>query len=158
MTTILCPTRGGQASYPNQDKAIALAKERKARLIFLYVYNIQFLHNVSAPIMVDVEEEMDDLGEFLLTMAQEKAEIAGVKTETVIRHGDFKHAVEDVIHEKQVDTLIMGTSSTPQGYTSEQYIQSLIDELQTSKNVEVLLVREGTIVAEYPASTRQNSN
>ena len=157
MTTILCPTRGGQASYPNQEKAIALASERKARLIFLYVYNIQFLHHLSAPIIADVEEEMDDLGEFLLAMAQEKAELAGVEAEAVVRHGVYNHAVEEVIHENQVNTLIMGTASTPQGYTDERFIQRLVADLQAATNVEVLIVRNGEVIAEYPAPTRQDS-
>lgn len=157
MTTILCPTRGGQASYPNQDKAIELAKQRKAHLIFLYVYNIQFMHHLSAPVVAAVEEEMDELGEFLLAMAQEKAELAGVEAEAVIRHGIYNHAVEDVIREKQVDTLVMGTASTPQGYTNEQFVLRLVHDLQSKRNVEVLIVRDGEIVTEFPAPTRQNS-
>ena len=31
MTTILRPTRGGEVTFPNQDRAIALAKERGDR-------------------------------------------------------------------------------------------------------------------------------
>ena len=43
MRLILCATRGGGASYITQDKAIALAKEKDASLIFLYVVVLQFL-------------------------------------------------------------------------------------------------------------------
>ena len=47
--TILCPTRGGEASYANQERAIALAVEREAELIFLYVSNVHFLDLTAAP-------------------------------------------------------------------------------------------------------------
>ena len=157
MTTILCPTRGGPASYPNQDKAIELALQRKAKLIFLYVYNIQFLHSVSGPVMADVEEEMGEMGEFLLAMAQEKAELAGVQSEAYVRHGGYINAVKDVILEKQVDILVMGTASSSEGYTNDVFIKEMITDLQTNTKVEVLLVNNGEIIAEYPTPKTQST-
>ena len=55
MMTILCPTRGGKESHPNQDYAINLAKERKVDLMFLYVSNIQLISRAGPPIVVDIE-------------------------------------------------------------------------------------------------------
>jgi len=72
MTNILCPTRGGKESHPNQDFAIELAKERGADLLFMYVSNIQLISRSGPPIVVDIEEELDELGDFLLAMAQER--------------------------------------------------------------------------------------
>jgi nucleotide-binding universal stress UspA family protein len=98
MATVLYPTRGGDRTHRNQDRAAALAKERNARLIFLYVSNVSFLDRLGGPVRVDIlEDELDDLGEFLLAMAQERAEKSGVKTERVIRHGRFRPALADVI-------------------------------------------------------------
>ena len=48
---ILCPTRGGKGSYPNQDRAIAIAKERNAEVLFLYITNVEFLGLTAAPIL-----------------------------------------------------------------------------------------------------------
>ena len=50
--TILCPTRGGQASYPNQDLAIAIAKEREVEILFLYITNVE-LGELDAKVNVD---------------------------------------------------------------------------------------------------------
>ena len=85
MKTILCPTRGGKESHPNQDFAINLAKERDAGLLFLYVSGISFIRRVGPPIVVDIEKEMDELGEFMLSMAQERAETSGVPARVAVR-------------------------------------------------------------------------
>jgi nucleotide-binding universal stress UspA family protein len=157
MTTILCPTRGGEASYPNQDGAIALAKKRQARLIFMYVYNIQFPHIGVAPFLDDLEKEMDELGEFLLTMAQERAEEKGVTAEAVVRHGDFREALMDVVQEFSVDTVTMGAAAGPEGYTDEEFFKRLADFLHENANVEVCILRGGDLIAEYPARSSESN-
>jgi hypothetical protein len=63
---ILCPTRGGKDSYPNQDRAVALAKERGVGVLFLYITNVDFLEHTAAPKLIDIEHEMDEMGEFML--------------------------------------------------------------------------------------------
>ena len=78
MTVVLCPTRGGKSSIPNQQWAIQFAKERNARLIFLYVADVQFLNHLTSTLLVDIVHELDELGEFLLAMAQDRARQAGV--------------------------------------------------------------------------------
>ena len=50
MSTILCATRGGEQSYATQDAAIALAKERRARLVYIYVTDVDFLRRTHAAI------------------------------------------------------------------------------------------------------------
>ena len=78
MKTILYPTRGGQTSYSNQDAVIALAKEWNAKLIFLYISNVDFLEKLGHVSHTKVvQNELEDMGEFLLAMASERAEKAG---------------------------------------------------------------------------------
>ena len=55
---ILCPTRGGKGSYSNQDRAIALAKERGAEVLFLYITNVEFLGLTAAPKLIDIEDRI----------------------------------------------------------------------------------------------------
>jgi hypothetical protein len=69
MSLILCATRGGEASIPTQEKAIDLAKEKGFALAFLYVADSSFLNKTAAAVVVDVDEELIHMGEFLLTMA-----------------------------------------------------------------------------------------
>ena len=46
---ILCATRGGEASHHTQERAIELAKERTAKLVFIFVYDTRFLEQYTAP-------------------------------------------------------------------------------------------------------------
>jgi hypothetical protein len=43
--TILCATRGGEASYRTQDRVIALAKEETSEWVFAFAVDTQFLDN-----------------------------------------------------------------------------------------------------------------
>jgi nucleotide-binding universal stress UspA family protein len=140
MTIILCPTRGGEASYPNQDRAIAIARERQADILFLYVSNVRFLDRFASPLLVDIEKELDELGEFMLAMAQERAERAGVKAEAEIRHGVFRQALKEVILERQIALVVMGTATGETGMTTRPYLEELADWICTETGAEVILV------------------
>lgn len=155
MKTILNPTRGGPASQPNQDFAIELAKERNADLIFLYVSNVRFLNRVASPVLVDIEEELDEMGEFMLAMAQERAEKAGVPTRTMVRRGGFRQVLQKIIEEEQVQTVILGSPTQETGITTRDYLQDLTDLLRTETALgEMIIVREGEIVEHF----RQNGD
>jgi nucleotide-binding universal stress UspA family protein len=149
MATILCSTRGGQESYPNQDRAIAIAKEYEADLLFLYVSDVQFLNIVASAVVVDVQKELDKMGEFMLTMAQERAEQAGVMAKTAIRHGVFHHALKELIDEHQVATVVLGSSAGEDSYTTPAYIKELVQWLQAQAGVEVFIVHEGKVLEHY---------
>lgn len=147
MTTILYPTRGGQSSYPNQDRVIALAKERSANLIFLYVSNVEFLGAVSRPAQVEIlEGELDHMGEFLLAMAQERAAAAGWKAEAEVRRGSFRNALRDVITTHDVDVVVLGTPGDDQAMTTSPFIMNLKDALVEEFGVEVILLSEGEMM------------
>lgn len=147
MTVILCPTRGGQGSYPNQDRAILIAQARAGELVFLYVTNVHFLDQFQSPVLVDIEDELDDMGEFLLAMAQERAEKAGVRARTDVRRGEFVEALQAVVREYEVDTVVLG--SPTQGaaaFTTSDYLDDLTRFLLTQAGVEIFLVQDGEIV------------
>jgi nucleotide-binding universal stress UspA family protein len=146
---ILCPTRGGQDSYPNQDKAIALAKERGVELLFLYVTNVEFLGLTAAPILVDVEHELDEMGEFMLMMAQERADQAEVTSSTIVKHGQFQEVLVEVINEYNISTVVMGFSTGGTGVVTESYIQGLVDEIGSKTGVEFIIVDKGEIISTH---------
>lgn len=149
MKTILCTTRGGEASYPNQDRAIQLAKEEGAHLLFLHVTNIQFLDHLASPVLVDIESELKHLAEFVLAMAQERAEIAGVEADKVCKSGDLKQALLEVIHEFNVHTVVLGSPAGEKALTTQPYLQGLIQSLMESTAVEVVVVHNGEVVEHY---------
>lgn len=148
MSVILCPTRGGRSSIPNQQWAIHLAKERSARLIFLYVSDVRFLDNLSSPLLVDVAHELDEMGEFLLGMAQDRARQARVEADIMVRQGIFREALAEVIAEKEVGTVVIGKSSEGEGITTERYLTVLANTVQ-EKGVEMLVVEAGKLVRRY---------
>ena len=151
---ILCPTRGGQASHPNQDRAIAIAKERGAVLLFLYMTNVQFLNRIASPKVVDIEEELDEMGEFLLLMAQERARKEGVKAYYTVRRGIFKKILHDVIMEHTIETVILGSAVRNTGIVSPDFIIELGDEIYRETGVEVVVLKDGEI--EWSSSTANN--
>ena len=148
-TMILCPTRGGKDSYPNQDRAVALAKERGVGLLFLYITNVEFLGLTAAPKLIDIEHELDELGEFMLTMAQERAEKANVPASTLVRHGHFREVLAEVIEENEIGTVVLGSSAGGTGMVTQSYVRDLIDEIHGKIEVEFIIVDQGEIVSTY---------
>jgi nucleotide-binding universal stress UspA family protein len=144
--TLLCPTRGGEASYPNQDQAVELAKERDAHLIFLYISNVHFLDLIAAPKVFDIEAELDEMGEFLLVMAQERAAKAGIEADTIVRRGEFRETLKEVIDEYQVTTVVLGAAGEETGVLTEEYIDALSEELCAETGTEFIVVHQGEIV------------
>ena len=142
---ILCPTRGGKASYANQDRAIALAKERDSDLLFLYVSNVKFLGLTSLPFIVDIETELDEMGEFILIMAQERAEKAGVHAEITVERGVFDKVLKAVIQEQQISTVVLGSSKEGTGITTEEYVQKLGETISQELGVEFIVLKDGEI-------------
>ena len=149
MATILCLTRGGKASRPNQDRAIAIARERGDEVLFLYVSDVRFLDQLASPILVDVQEELDEMGEFMLAMAQERAEKAGVRARTEVRRGVFREALQAAIQEHHAGTVVLGSSAEGTGLTSLSFRQDLIAWLHQQTGVEVIAVNEGEVVGQH---------
>lgn len=154
MTTvrILCPTRGGRRSFPNQDRAIALAKERGAELVFLHVSDVHFLDLTASPVLVDIESELEELGEFLLTIAQERAEKAGVEAEIVVRQGEFSQVLRQVITQYEISLVVLGSAVEGAGVTTRAYIEALSEKLSRELGIDFIVVHEGEIKREYPGS------
>jgi nucleotide-binding universal stress UspA family protein len=149
MTKILCPTRGGQASYPNQDFAIELAKEKNADLLFLYVSSVRFLGRTASPVVVDVQKEIDEMGEFLLTMAQERAGKSGVQADGIVRRGTFHEVLEAVVQENQIHIVVLGTSAQDTGFTTQDYMEELSAELSSKTGAEFIVVYQGEVISKH---------
>lgn len=149
MKKILAPTRGGEASYSNQDKAIALSKEQGAELHFLYVTDISFLDRVSSPVLVDVEEELDEMGGFMLAMAQERAKGQGVEADAIVRRGHFGDVLQALIEEMEIDCLILGSPEEESGITTFDLLRELAEELASTHQVETVVLSKGEVVYEH---------
>ena len=157
MSTILYPTRGGDTTYLNQDWVIELTKEKAASLLLLYVSSVSFLDHLVGPARLDLlEAELDELGEFLLAMAQERAETAGVAAGTVVCHGGFRNALKEVVLEHQVTIVVLGYPARDTALTTHDYIDSLAQSLQNEFAVEVYVIDQGQIAEHYPPPPTTN--
>ena len=149
-STLLCPTRGGRASYPNQDRAIAIAKEREADILFLYVSNIQFLGLTALPVVVDIETELEEMGEFMLAMAQERAEKAGVRADILVKSGVFREVLQEVIEERPMITaVVLGSSAKGSGHTTREFVLDLAAQMSRKTGVEFTVMHEGEVIETF---------
>ena len=85
----------------------------------------------------------------LAPTAQERAEKAGHSAEIVIRYGSFREALQEVAKEYNVSTVVLGYPTTDTAITTQEYINSLAEFLQTERNVEIYVLDNGDVVDHY---------
>lgn len=143
MGKILCPTRGGEASYRTQDAAIAMAKERTDELLFLYVVDLEFLSKTERAVRPDVvAREMMHMGEFLLTMAQERARKQGVEAGYVLRQGDVRAEIKAAAVEEGATMVVLGQAvgDEPECAFAPASLVELAEEIEAETGIEARVV------------------
>lgn len=143
MRPIVCATRGGEASRRTQEKAIELARERGAPLIFFYTADPTSVGPLSGEIESAVVSELRHLGRALLSIAQARAEQAGLEAGVTIRcRGSVQQNIEDYLQEVDASTLVIGAPG--QSYFSRAFEPGEIDEfsgrIRRTTGVEVIVV------------------
>jgi nucleotide-binding universal stress UspA family protein len=108
MPGIICAIRGGPDSQPTIEKAISLAKEVSLPLYFLYVVNLDFLSHTQSSRVSTISEEMGEMGEFILLIAQQKASKQGITAEGVVRHGKVREEIINLSKELTADYVVLG--------------------------------------------------
>ncbi len=141
MGKILCATRGGEPSYRTQDAAIALSKDEGSALVFIYVVDISFINKIAEAVRPDVvTAEIEKMGEFLLAMAQERAQKQGVSAEVVFHHGNFRSELIDCARELEIDLILLGKPTGEESVFELEKIESFATELEAETGVEVRIV------------------
>nr|MBN1229339.1 universal stress protein [Anaerolineae bacterium] len=137
MAKILCATRGGEAAIKNQKAAIARAKENADSIIFFYVVDVEFLAHANYALRSDVViGEMDNMADFLMTMAVERAEKEGVEASFIVRHGTFAHQLKETILEEEVSLVVLGKPEEESAFVLAG-LQALASSLKKETGVEV---------------------
>jgi nucleotide-binding universal stress UspA family protein len=140
MGLILCATRGGEASFRTQNAAIALAKKRGDEVAFLYVVDLNFLDKTAAPIVVDVENEISQMGKFLLLVAKERATEQGIEARMISRKGNVREKIKQTAIELGATLVVLGC---PAGETSAFRLSSLkayAQEIEKETGIETQIV------------------
>jgi nucleotide-binding universal stress UspA family protein len=130
MGLILCATRGGEASYRTQQAAIALAKENGDEIVFLYIIDLHFLDKTAAPIVVNIENELDQMGQFFLLMAKERATEQGVEVRTITRRGKVQEEIINAVLDEGATRVVLGRPVGKQSAFQESSLQSFADEIE----------------------------
>jgi len=157
VATVLYPTRGGDTTYRNQDWACDLALERGADLLLLYVSNVHFLDHASGPVQLDVlEKELDELGQFLLAMAEERAQKSGAKANRLVLQGEFRQALREVVQGYDITAVVLGRPSHDTAVTTFEYIDSLARSITTEYRVESFVIDQGEVVEHYSPAPNED--
>lgn len=130
MGLILCATRGGEASYRTQDAAIALAKENGDEIVFLYIIDLHFLDKTAAPVVVNIESEVEQMGQFFLLMAKEKASEQGVAVHTITRKGKVQEEIINAILEEGATRVVLGQPAGMQSAFQTSSLESFAAEIE----------------------------
>ncbi len=140
MGIILCATRGGKESQHTQDAAISLAKKRGDELVFLYIIDLRFLDKTAAPIMVDVENELGELGNFLLLVAEERASEEGVKTKTLCRKGNVREEIKKATHDIGATLVVLGRPGEKSSSFQLSNLQIFAKEIEDATGAKVRII------------------
>jgi nucleotide-binding universal stress UspA family protein len=141
MGKVLCATRGGEASYRTQDAAIVLAKERGDELLFLFVVDTHFLDKGRRAVRPDVvAEEMSHMGEFLLAMAQERAQKQGVAADYLLRRGEFRDELKAAAREEGVGLVVLGQPGGKGSAFVPGDLEAFAAEIEAETGVEAVIV------------------
>jgi nucleotide-binding universal stress UspA family protein len=140
MSVVLCATRGGEASIRTQERAIEIARERGEKLVFIFVADTRFLEHYTAPRVPAMEEEMIKMGEFLLLMAKERAEKAGIEVDYTVRAGQFKAVLIEAAKEYEASLVVLGRPADNNITTIDYLENQLGPAIREGTDAETLVV------------------
>jgi len=139
---IVCATRGGKACHHTQGRAIALAQENSAELIFLFVADPSFAGPTDERLEAALKDELARLGRSLLYIARERAREQGLEAQTVVRDGPVGESIEAYVQEVNASALIIGTPQAASTYRafSDQTLDDFASAVEKATGVPVIIV------------------
>jgi len=141
MTRILCAIRGGPESEETISRAVSLAEELDARLIFLYVVNLDLIPSSSSVRVESIAKELSRMGEFILLMAQARAASEGVAADTFVRQGNIPEQIWEACRDLHAETLIMGKprDGNNKSFFSEIEQDAFVKKMQRDGEIKVII-------------------
>jgi len=142
MQPIVCATRGGEASRRTQERAAALAKERGASLVFLYVADCGFAGPLSPTLETAMNDELMRLGGSLVSIAKVRAQEQGVDAQVVVLCGEVRKSIQEYLRQVDAGMLVIGASRpAPEVETSHRgSVDAFADAIRQATGVEVVIV------------------
>jgi nucleotide-binding universal stress UspA family protein len=146
MSGIVCAIRGGPHSRKTIRRAIDLAKETKLPLSFLYIVNLEFLSHTISSRVHTIQEEMHQMGEFILLTAQASAEEKGVESQGIIRNGKVREELIRLCHELKTDYLVLGQPKIDRedSLFSQDMLKQFVEQTERETGARVILADNET--------------
>jgi nucleotide-binding universal stress UspA family protein len=126
-------------------------------LIFLHISNVQFLEGLASPVLIDIETEMEHLGEFILAMAQERAQKQGIPAEAIVESGSFLDILSTVIEKESVDTVVLGSPGEDTGVLTGDFVERVTQVLTEESGVDVIILTDGQITSQFQAKAESET-
>jgi nucleotide-binding universal stress UspA family protein len=142
MGLILCATRGGEASYHTQQAAISLAKEHGDEIVFLYIIDLSFLNKTAAPLVVNIENKLEQMGRFFLLMAKERATEKGVECRTIIRKGSIREEIINAINSEEANGVVLGRPAGQLSAFQESGLEAFAQEIVDLTSAKIYLIEK----------------
>jgi nucleotide-binding universal stress UspA family protein len=142
MGPIVCATRGGEAGRRTQERAIALAKERGAELVFLCVFDPGFGGPLNKALAAAVAAEQQWLSRALMSVAQSRAREQDVEAGAVVLSGAVLPSIEEYLCESNASTLVIGEPKIDSALSTFRHgtVQSCARHVEQNTSVEVVVV------------------
>lgn len=146
MGCIVCATRGGAGSRAVQEQAVAYSYLSGSELIFLYVVDTSALVTSGEKLAQAMSAELNWLGQTVLRIAQARADNAGISSEIVIREGQLREEICQILRERSADLLLLGAPLAKTfAATASDAIEQFADSLLQETGVCVEIVRSGPV-------------
>lgn len=137
---IVCATRGGQGSRAAQFQAVQIARERGARLTFLYIVDIHALGDVDEKLTVAVHDELHWLGRAMLHVAKQRSEQFGLDVNLAIREGAVREALTEFARENNASLLLLGAPRGTSNRFGDDAIETFARSIEKETGVPVQVV------------------
>lgn len=142
MGPIVCATRGGEASRRTQERAIALAEQKRSALVFIFIADPSMSNTLSGSKDDALVDELSQLGHRLLNIARQRAAERGLTADTVVRVGPLRETLEQYVRQVRASTLVIGApqlASREQAGSPED-LPAFAKHIQAATGVEVVVV------------------
>lgn len=140
---IVCATRGGEASRAVEDFAIQLALEANdEELVFFYVADCDVLASTTDTRPHDITHDLTRLGEFIVIIAQERAQAAGLtNAHWIVRLGLVREEMISYLQGSGADRLVLGRPVGKGGdqVFSDRGLDQFAMQIEAETGVKVLL-------------------
>jgi nucleotide-binding universal stress UspA family protein len=139
---ILCAVRGGNASQRTIERALEVARERAARLVFLYVIDAEFLGYATVGRPSVMLRELRTTGEFTMNILIKRLRDEGIDADAVVRTGDVRRQIIESVRWQDADLLIIGQPAKSPGRSTftPTSLKKYVADVKAKTGVEVLIV------------------